>query len=291
MNIDRLRYFAAVVETRNLRKAASLVGISPASMSKAISTLAGEVGGELTRPDGRGIEITEKGLEIYRISSALLEEYRRFQQQASRPEKGDAKLRLGTFEVFSSYFLASFFENELPERPVLLLELTPGGIERAVLDGLVDFGLTYLPQADPALQFVEVGDFRMEIFGRPGWAGRPFAEWPFAVPTTELRIHSLSEDSLDLWPRGGPRRQVRYEFELLSTALLLAGAGKCVVHCPDFIARLHNNCSKSSHQLVPLGWPPGLRAGKKVTVYLVAKKAQSVEWLERKLAKHFRALR
>ncbi|MGZ3686562.1 MAG: LysR family transcriptional regulator [Bdellovibrionota bacterium] len=44
MNIDRLRYFAAVVETRNLRKASELVGISPASMSKAISTLEGELG-------------------------------------------------------------------------------------------------------------------------------------------------------------------------------------------------------------------------------------------------------
>src|SRR4051812_25916033 len=102
MNIDRLRYFAAVVETRNLRKAAELVGISPASMSKAISTLAGELGHELTRPEGRGIEITEKGLEIYRSSSALLEEFRRFQASASARVAPATRIRFATFEVFSS---------------------------------------------------------------------------------------------------------------------------------------------------------------------------------------------
>jgi len=253
--------------------------------------LQGELGQQLIRPEGRGIEITEKGLEIYRMSSTLLDEYRRFQQGAARNEPAKAKLRIATFEVFSSYFLSAFLAKELPYSNALLLELTPGGIERAVLEGLVEYGLTYLPNPDPALQFIEVGSFRMGIFGRPEWTRSSFAEWAFAVPTTELRIHSLAEDSLDMWPKGAPRRETKYEFELLETALLMASSGHAVVHAPDFIVRLHNERVKASLKLERMPDPAGYRVGKAVKVYLVAKKNHSPEVLERKLAKFFRSLR
>jgi len=291
MNMDRLRYFAAVVETRNLRKAAELVGIAPASMSKAISTLAGELGQELIRPAGRGIEITEEGLAIYRGSSALLEEFRRFQAKAGERVPAASRLRIATFEVFSSYFLAAFLARELPERGALVLEQTPGGLERAVLEGLVDFGLTYLPSADPELAFTEVGGFRMHSYGRAEWGERPFSDWPYAVPTTELRLHALGESSLDLWPRQAPRRLVRYELELLETALQLAGQGRAVVHAPDFIVRLHNERVRAGLRLERLADPAGYRAERAVKVYLVTKRSSAAGELEGKLAKFFRSLR
>src|SRR4051812_5399170 len=108
MSIDRLRYFAAVVETKNLRKAAEIVGISPPSMSKAISVLEAELGHQLIHPEGRGIGITQKGLDVYRTSTPLLEEYRRFHQQLKTPKSPALFLRIATFEVFSSYFAARF---------------------------------------------------------------------------------------------------------------------------------------------------------------------------------------
>jgi len=87
MSIDRLKYFATVVETKNLRKAAEIVGISPGSMSKAITTLEHELGHKLLCPDGRGISITEKGLEIYRMSATVLDEYRRFQYSVAQKDR------------------------------------------------------------------------------------------------------------------------------------------------------------------------------------------------------------
>ena len=72
MNIDRLKYFSVIVETKNLRKASELIGITPGSLSKAISVLESELSIKLLRPEGRGIEITEEGLEIYKKSLSLL---------------------------------------------------------------------------------------------------------------------------------------------------------------------------------------------------------------------------
>jgi DNA-binding transcriptional LysR family regulator len=288
MSIDRLRYFAAVVETQNLRQAAELVGISPPSMSKAISVLEGELGVKLLHPEGRGIGITSKGLEIYRSSTALLGEYRRFQRHLKEQKAHKALFRMATFEVFSSYFFSSFLQH-YEEADILLLEMVPGKIEQAILNGTVNLGITYLPAPDPSLEYREIGSFKMGIYGQKKWENIPFSEWPFAVPTAELRIHSSEIDSLDMWPKKAPKRNIKFQFELLETALQTARTGLSVLHCPDFITLLQNEQVKPSCQLVKLPFPAGYRAVKPIKVYLVGRKGDIPHSLERKLAKFIRS--
>jgi len=288
MSIDRLRYFAAVVETRNIRKAADLVGISPPSMSKAISVLESELGHKLLHADGRGIGITEKGLEIYRSSLSLLDENRRFYERLQTPGRDRKQLRIASFEVFSSYFLSTFFKAE-KDFDVLLLEKSPGEIESALLAGTVDVGITYVPSPHSSIEYVEIGSFPMGIFGQKKWDDQTFEEWPFAIPTTELQIYSSDIQSLDMWPKSAPRRLVKYRFELLETALQTARDGISVLHCPTFIAKLQNAAVKSSHQLVPLKTPPGYKTVK-AKAYLAVRKGYDVKPLEGKFAKFMRSL-
>ena len=290
MSIDRLQYFAAVVETKNLRQAAELVGISPPSMSKAIAVLEAELQCKLLYPDGRGIGITPRGMEVYRLCSSLLEEHRKFFLRLKEGENRSPRLRMATFEVFSTYFVSSFLQQE-KDYDLLLLEMTPGKVEQAILAGTVEFGITYLPSPDPTLEYVQIGAFSMGIYGRKEWADKAFSDWPFAVPTTELKIHSSEIDSLDLWPPKAAKRKIKYNFELLETALQTSRQGLSVLHCPDFIVQLHNEFAKSSHQLVSLSPPQGYKAGKQINVYLVARKGNAANSkLERKLAKFMRTL-
>lgn len=290
MSINRLRYFAAVVETRNLRKAAELVGISPPSMSKAISVLEEELGHKLIHPEGRGIGITQKGLDIYRLSTSLLEEHRRFYDRLKEPDRNSQQLRLATFEVFSSYFISAFLQMQ-PELDVLLIEKPPGAIEEAILAGTVDLGITYLPSPHQSLEYVEIGSFTMGIFGQKKWEKYSFEEWPFAIPTTELRIHSSDVDSLDMWPKTGPRRKIKYRFELLETALQTSRQGLSVIHCPQFISHLQNDQTDSSLRLHSLKPPSQYKAPRPLKIYLVGHKGAVPASLERKLAKLVRSLK
>jgi DNA-binding transcriptional LysR family regulator len=289
MSIDRIRYFAAVVETKNLRKAAELVGISPPSMSKAISVLESELGYKLTHPEGRGIGITPKGFQVYKSSTALLEEHRRFYQSLKDTEGPSNLVRMATFEVFSSYFMSSFLANE-KKFDFLILEMTPGRIEEAILAGTVDVGLTYLPSPDPSLEYIEVGSFEMDIFGRKHWEILPFTEWPFAIPTTELKIHSSEIDSLDMWPTSAPKRYVKHRFELLETALQTTAHGLSVIHCPEFIVNLHNQRVKASLQLIKLQLPMDYKKAKPTKVFLIGRKGSVSRELERKFARFMRSL-
>jgi len=290
MSIDRLRYFSAVVETRNLRRAAELVGIAPPSMSKAISVLESELGHKLIHPEGRGIGITPKGLEVYRLSISLLEENRRFYQRLKTGEAATNRIRVATFEVFSTYFISSFLEAEKMNDDVLLLETTPGKIEQSILDGLVDVGITYLPAPDSDLEYKEIGSFQMGVFGHKSWEKKPFSDWAFAVPTTELKLHSSKAESLDLWPSFAPKRTIKYQFELLETALQTSRYGLSVIHCPRFIAKLQNEFVKPDFQLHSLSPPSGYTTPKPTKTYLVGRKGAVGEVLERKMAKFMRSL-
>lgn len=291
MAIDKLRYFAAVVETKNLRKAANIVGITPGSLSKSMATLETELGVKLLRPEGRGIEITDQGWKVYRKSALLLDEYRRFQEAIkAEPRDGRERFRIGTFEVFSSYFLSTFLTQEFPRHEALLLELTPGKMESAILDNFIDFALTYLPAPNPHLDFTEIGHFEMGIWGTEKWSKRPFEEWPFAVPTTSVQVHSIEYNLLDMWPKEKKSRFVKYEFELLETALQTSRAGASVLHCPDFIIKLHNRHLTKEFRLSRLSYPAPLRQVKPVKIFLVTKKANPlVKTLEGKLAKFLRS--
>ena len=289
MSIDRIRYFAAVVETKNLKRAAELVGISPPSMSKAMRVLEAELGCQLIHPDGRGIGITPKGMEVYQRSTALLEEYRNFFQNLKESGKTSPRIRIATFEVFSTYFISTFLGAE-KDSSVFLLEKTPGQIEQAILGGLVELGITYLPAPDPALEYIEIGSFEMGIFGLKKWQNSPFQEIPFAVPVTELRIHSSNIDTLDMWPQKAPKRKIKFELELLETSLQVARQGLCVLHCPDFIVRLHNEQIRNEFQLTRLALPDGYRKAKPTKIFLVGKKGAIPTYLERKMAKCLRGL-
>ena len=168
--------------------------------------------------------------------------------------------------------------------------MPPGKIEQSILAGIVNFGITYLPSPDPALEYIEIGSFQMDIFGSQTWKKKNFEEWPFAIPTTELKIYSAEIDSLDMWPKSAPKRLVKYQFELLETALQTSRVGLSVIHCPDFIVRLHNEQVKTSSQLVTLPKPNGYKASKPAKVYLICRKGGTPPDLEKKLARLMRSL-
>lgn len=291
MAIDRLRYFSAVVETKSIRKAAELVGISPPSMSKAITTLEQELDCKLIFADGRGIGITSIGMEIYRKAIPVLEEYRKFNQGFNSKiiNQNIESLRIATFEIFSSYFMSSFLLQET-NYAVTLLEMTPGKIEQSILSGVVDIGLTYIPSPDPKLEHRVIGSFQMGIFGKKDWATKDFNLWPFAIPVTELKILTSEIDTLDMWPKTAPRRNIKYKFELLETALQTSSLGLSVLHCPDFIINLHNEKVKSAFQLVDLTTPKGYKPHSQVKIYLVGKKGSEYLKLEGKFAKFIRLM-
>lgn len=285
MDATRLHYFSAVARTGSLREAAELLRLSPAALSKAVKSLEAEVGVRLVVPSGRGIAITEAGRRLASRSERLLEEMEGLSRELrTRAKESAAPVRLGSFEVFTTYFLARLAAGPLEGIPLVVHELIPGPLEEALERREIDVGLTYLPVPRAGLEFLEATTLEMGLFARrDAFAGVSFDRLPFAVPVSPVHGTPTRVRGLDGWPDDRIPRRVVYRVTLLESALALLREGLAAAYLPRFIARLHNETVREERQLAPLPLPSGLSAHRH-GVYLVRRRGEEESRLVKKIA-------
>jgi DNA-binding transcriptional LysR family regulator len=198
-------------------------------------------------------------------------------------------IRLGSMEVFTTYFLTKFIGQEEKNLRLRVHYLTPGKIEDSLKLREIDLGITYIRLPEEELNYLKVGEFQMKIFGHKSMAEKKFENLPFAVPITGVDTPTISLRSLDGWPSDQFPRQVKYELELLETALQFARLGRAVVYCPDFVVKFHNECLPHNLRLHEVTLPPGFKT-KALPIYLVRRKNEEETPLIRRLAKLARSL-
>ena len=272
VDIDRLRYFRTVVEAGGLTRAAKLLHITPGALSKAVRQLESEAGWSLFSREGRALVLTDAGRALYGASERVLDEYQRMRDTMAGTALRQRRLRLGSFEMFTTYFLGGLLQGELAESDVQVLELGPQEIGNAALDHQIDVGLTYVPYPDPGLCFEQIAAMEFGIYARRGaFEGVPFAEIPFAIPNRPVRHSAHGLLRLDSWPTGAPARNVSYRFGLLESALEMARRGHCALFVPDAIVALHNQTVRRAYTLARMRNPPGMKAARQM-VYLLTRR-------------------
>ena len=278
-----IHQFCAVIEAGTIAKAAQALHMTPGALSRALKRLEQELSVKLFVPSGRNIIPTAEAMRFYSYGKEILKNINQAKESIRTSTKIKKSIRIATFEVFSTHFASLLIEKEFKNEEVTLLERTPSHIERAVLDGVADFGVTYIPSLSPDLDHLAIGEMRSGIFSNA--QGK---ELSYAVPITELGENVSKASSLDGWPRDYPRT-VKYRFELLETALDLASRGACRICCPAFLISIENERLKTSYQLREEVPPKGLRLPK-LKVYLVKRKSEVETSDLKKVAKMLRLL-
>lgn len=284
METNRLRYFSVVARSRTLGSAAEILRVSPPALSKAIRALEDELGKKLFERSGRGLTLTREGSRLLPQVEALLTDVESL-RSARGPEA--RKLKIGAFEVFSTYFLGPCLARHFPDVPMQLRELGPGALETALAAEHVDIGITYLPVPHVDIEFIEVGRIRMAAFGRKEkFTGEPLDRLPFAVPIFPLSGTPTKVAGLDGWPDERVPRWRKYEVQLMESALELCREGLAVAYLPEFVVRLHNEETSGTRRLdeIPLAEVEGGRH----SVYVVKRKSDAESPLLRRLAKALR---
>ena len=253
MDTNRLRQFKVIAETGNLRRAAEILTISHAGLSKSLRTLEEELQTPLTVRDGRGIRISTNGQKLLKQMSICLdaEDSLRAAAKGLTVSKQNTSVRIGTFEVFSTY-LAPTLANLLgTTRNLELQELIPGQLESALSEGRIDYGITYLPIPTRGIEHIEINQIAMGIFASPvsGLQKLPLEEIPFVVPISKVAGAPTRVQGLDGWPDDRVPRKVRYQVTLMETALSLVRQGLAAAYLPRFIVGLHNDCASARYHL------------------------------------------
>lgn len=294
MNLDRLRYFCVIAETGSLRRAAEMLRLSPAALSKALHVLEKEVGCPLTLPAGRGLVITDQGRILATSVQALLRELEFIRERVRENEQETRPLRLGSFDVFTTYFLSALLRR-IGSTGAVVHELVAGHLERALIEREIDYGITYVPVPSAAVEHVEVTTIEMGIYTRAdAFPGVPLDQLPFAVPVTPLSGAPDRIRGRDGWPDEAVPRQVAYQVTLVESALELCRQGLAAAYLPRFLVKLHNEQVLPDYQLAAVK-PTRRQDGKLLQlgqqpVYLARRRSESEGRVFRELAKAIRLL-
>lgn len=288
METNRLRQFRVIVETGNLRKAADLLGVSHSGLSKSMKVLEIEVGFPLFHPSGRGIVISDEGMGLYERSKHFLEELDHLLGNQTKVER--PILRIGSFEVFTSYFVGPLLKTYLPGIDVEIHELVPGRLEESLAFNKIDLGITYEPVPRKGIEYIKVTSLLMGAYALKGrFENRDLSEIPFVVPVSPLEGAPSGVKGRDAWPDEKIARDIRYRVDLLATGLEIVRQGLGAIFIPRFVAHLHDECTTAHKRFELLRLPRSLSSVRR-DVFIVKRESTAEDRAIRQVAKALRDL-
>ncbi|MCO5142878.1 MAG: LysR family transcriptional regulator [Oligoflexia bacterium] len=288
MNFRRLEYFHVLAKLGNMHKASELLHVSPSALSKAMKNLEEELGVSLWIREGKMLRLTDVGLALLYKTNALIDELGQLKESLLDRQKV-APLKIGTFEVFSTYFL-SFMKQFDQNISLELHELLPGEIEKYCESKQIDFGITYMPIPHSSLDYLKVCSIEMGVYARKGcFENLSPQELPFVVPVMPLQGVPTKVRGLDGWPEDAYERSVKHRVTLMESALELCRQGLVVGYFPNFIVREHNKRVSDEFQLERRKTPyPGRICSS--DVFIVKRKSMEENIWMKKLAKALRLI-
>ncbi|GIG56366.1 LysR family transcriptional regulator [Longispora fulva] len=157
MQLQQLRYFLAVAESRHFTQAAEAVGVTQPTLSKQIHTLESDLGAALFHRNRGAITLTEAGEALLPLAQRIVAD-----AETARHEIGDliglrtGRLRLGATPSLCTSLVAETLKLFRDAHPDIRLQVEEGGSQdlvRALTGGYLDLALIILPESgtDPAL--------------------------------------------------------------------------------------------------------------------------------------------
>jgi DNA-binding transcriptional LysR family regulator len=145
MELRHLRYFTAVADTLNFRRAAERVHIEQSPLSQQIKNLERELGVDLFTRTKRQVSLTHAGMIFLRDAKGILDKAEEATERVRRASKG----AVGSLSIAyltsmtNAYFTALIhhFQSQFPNVDVSLNDMLPSAILDALTQGTVDVGL------------------------------------------------------------------------------------------------------------------------------------------------------
>lgn len=146
-NDHQLRLFLAVAQARSLRAAADKLQITQPALSKQVRALEARLPGPLFRRDGRGMELTPLGQQLFQSlaqSYSLVDAAMEAAATAGAGKGG--RIVIATVNTLASYFLPSVaiqVRQQLPELSLSMLTASSPEVVERVERGRAEVGLVY----------------------------------------------------------------------------------------------------------------------------------------------------
>ena len=162
MEIQQLRAFLSVAQTKNFTKSAELLFISQSTVTMRIKALEQTLGKQLFERDNRHVLLTAAGKELLDYAKRIVDLVDEGSRKVSMEETFEDSLVIGSLHSLWDYLLFPIMKEFQEKHPKTALRFITGhswDIVQHVLDGVVDFGVVLIP---PTHSDIEVFPFKKE---------------------------------------------------------------------------------------------------------------------------------
>jgi len=235
--------FAAVIEHRSFSGAAAALGVSKATVSKAISRLEMRLGTSLFHRTSRRLTLTESGRSLADHAQRILSEGEAAEEAARDAASAPAGLvRVAAPLTFGIRHVAPVIADFLAAHPAIQVDLRLSDAKIDIVAEGVDIALRIADLPDSSLRARRIGPVTGHLVGAPGYFarhGRPKHPADLADHAVFAYTNVANPELLRFRRAGGEEAAVRIKGPLRTDSgdammpALRAGLGLAVL--PDFI--------------------------------------------------------
>lgn len=229
-----LRCFLMVVELGSFHRAADALNLSQPALSRRIQKLESVIGGALLERSTRHVASTAMGMELLPLVRRMLEEFDAslFTTREAGVQRSSI-INMACIPTAAFYFLPLVigrFSQEYPLVRFSILDLPATQGVQSVARGEVEFGINFMGNSDPDLEFIRLIEDPFVLAARKdhNLAGKSVVSWSELSPYPLITVHrsSANRTLLDAsLAKSNLRLPWSYEVTHLSTSLGLVEAG------------------------------------------------------------------
>ncbi|MFS2161774.1 LysR family transcriptional regulator [Pseudomonas sp. Pseusp122] len=228
MDMRQLRYFVAVFEEGHVGRAAERLSLSQPALSQQIRHLENSLDVSLFERSSKRLLPTLAAHTLYNHAVPLLEGMERA-REALRHFKGQAlrTLAIGVLQTVHPSLVPQMLERIRKAQPHLVVqiyELTGMEVERRLLNGSLDIGISYLPPRQPGLHSLLLYEDELQLVMPASHPLREFkkvslnqaADLPMLLLGEEFQVRQIWQTQL-----ANLGRRPHVQAELNSMAVIL----------------------------------------------------------------------
>jgi DNA-binding transcriptional LysR family regulator len=166
MDIDLLKTFLEVYQTRHFAKAADNLFITPSAVSARIRTLENQVGTPLFMRDRNNIQLTPAGERFLGYAKSILKLWERARYEANLDARASPHLEILAVPSLLDGRLHGWLDQLCLERPDLSLRIEAAESDRIVQrlqQNRADLGFILEPREGPELTLLKVGELTLVL--------------------------------------------------------------------------------------------------------------------------------